>query len=67
MIEILQFEFMRNALIAGLLASIACGIVGSYIVINRIVFISGGISHAARNGFGNYFYWIDSWLCTRSF
>ena len=60
MIEILQFEFMRNALIAGLLASIACGIVGSYIVIKRIVFISGGISHAAFGGIGlGYFLGIN--------
>jgi len=37
---------------AGLLASIACGIVGSYIVAKRIVFISGGIAHAAFGGIG---------------
>lgn len=52
MIEALQYEFMRNALIAGLLASIACGIVGSYVVVKRIVFISGGISHSAYGGIG---------------
>ena len=32
MIEALQFEFMRNALLAGLLASIACGIIGTLLV-----------------------------------
>ena len=52
MIEILQFEFMRNALMAAVLVSIACGIVGTYVVIKRIVFISGGISHAAFGGIG---------------
>jgi len=52
MIEALQYEFMRNALIAGLLAGIACGIVGSYVVVKRIVFISGGISHSAYGGIG---------------
>lgn len=52
MIEVLQYEFMRNALLAGLLASIACGIVGSYVVVKRIVFISGGISHSAYGGVG---------------
>ncbi len=41
MIEALQFEFMRHALLAGLLASIACGIIGTLVVVNRIVFISG--------------------------
>ncbi len=60
MIEALQFEFMRNALIAGLLASIACGMIGSYIVIKRIVFIGGGISHSAFGGIGlGYFLGID--------
>ncbi|MEM3754918.1 MAG: metal ABC transporter permease, partial [Candidatus Bathyarchaeia archaeon] len=52
MIEILQYEFMRNALIAAFLVSLTCGIVGTYIVIKRIVFISGGISHAAFGGIG---------------
>ncbi|MHC1610672.1 MAG: metal ABC transporter permease [Candidatus Methanospirareceae archaeon] len=52
MIEILHYEFMRNALIAALLASIACGIIGVYVVVKRIVFISGGIAHAAFGGIG---------------
>jgi len=52
MIEILGYEFMRNAIIAALLASIACGIVGVYVVVKRIVFISGGIAHAAFGGIG---------------
>lgn len=52
MIEFLQYEFMRNALIAAVLVSVACGIVGTYIVIKKIVFISGGISHAAFGGIG---------------
>lgn len=52
MIELLQYEFMRNAIIAGLLASISCGIMGSFIVVKRLVFISGGISHASFGGIG---------------
>jgi len=52
MIEALQYEFIRNALIAGLLTSVACGIIGSLIVVNRVVFISGGIAHAAYGGIG---------------
>jgi zinc transport system permease protein len=60
MIEILQYEFMRNALIAALLASIACGIIGVYVVVKRIVFISGGIAHAAFGGIGlGYFLSVD--------
>jgi len=50
--EILQYEFIRNGLIAAVLINIACGIVGTYVVIKRIVFISGGISHAAFGGVG---------------
>lgn len=52
MIEALQYEFMRNALLAGLLAAVACGIVGVYVVINRVVSISGGIAHTAFGGIG---------------
>jgi zinc transport system permease protein len=57
MIEALRFEFMQNALVAGILVSIACGIVGTFVVINRIVFISGAIAHAAYGGIGiGYFF-----------
>ena len=52
MFEALQYEFMRNALAAGLLASIICGIMGTLVVVNRIVFLSGGIAHAAYGGIG---------------
>ncbi len=56
-LQALQFDFMRNALMAGVLVSIACGIIGSLVVVNRIVFISGGISHAAYGGIGlGYFF-----------
>jgi len=56
-VEALQFGFMRHALTAGVLVSIACGIVGTYVVVNRIVFISGGIAHAAYGGIGlGYFF-----------
>ncbi|MFZ5571107.1 MAG: metal ABC transporter permease [Thermodesulfobacteriota bacterium] len=54
--EALQFEFMRNALMAGLLASVICGIMGTLVVVNRIVFLSGGIAHAAYGGIGLAFY-----------
>ena len=55
--QALQFDFMRNALMAGVLVSIACGIIGTLVVVNRIVFISGGIAHAAYGGIGlGYFF-----------
>ena len=56
MFEALQYDFMRNALLAGLLVSISCGIIGSLVVVNRIVFISGGIAHAAFGGVGLGFF-----------
>jgi len=60
MFEIFQYEFMRNAVIAIFLAGIACGIVGTYIVVRRLVFISEGIAHAAFGGLGiGYFLGID--------
>jgi zinc transport system permease protein len=52
MLEILGYEFMRNALLAGLLAGVACGIIGTLVVVNRLVFVSGGIAHAAYGGVG---------------
>ena len=50
MLEVLQYEFMQNALIAGLLAAVACGIVGVYVVVKRVVFISGGVSQSSIGG-----------------
>jgi zinc transport system permease protein len=50
--DALQFEFMRNALLAGFLVSVICGVLGTLVVVNRIVFISGGIAHAAYGGIG---------------
>ena len=52
MAEILSYDFMRNALLGGLLVSIVCGVVGSLVVINRMSFIAGGIAHGAYGGIG---------------
>jgi zinc transport system permease protein len=55
--ELLGYEFMRHALAAGVLVSVACGVVGTVVVLNRIVFISAGIAHAAYGGIGlGYFF-----------
>jgi zinc transport system permease protein len=56
MIEALQFGFMRSALLAGVFVSIACGVIGTFIVIKRMVFVSGGIAHAAYGGIGLGYY-----------
>ena len=55
-VELLGYTFFRNALWGSLLASIACGIIGSYVVARRMVFISGGITHASFGGIGIGFY-----------
>lgn len=54
--DLLQYAFFQNALIGSLLTAIACGIVGTYIVARRLVFISGGITHASFGGLGLGFY-----------
>lgn len=54
--EAIQLEFMRNALMAGLLTSIICGFMGTLVVVNRVVFLSGGIAHAAYGGIGLAFF-----------
>lgn len=52
MLEILQYSFFSNALIIGILSGIACGIIGSFIVVKKISFISGSIAHASFGGIG---------------
>lgn len=50
--DLLQYTFFQHALIGSLLASIVCGMVGTYIVTRRLVFISGGLTHASFGGIG---------------
>ncbi len=52
MIEALSYEFIQHALIAGILVSLASGVIGSLIVVNRMVFLAGGIAHTAYGGIG---------------
>ena len=52
MLEILQYSFIQNALIAGVLISIAAGIIGTLVVVNKITFLTGGIAHSAYGGIG---------------
>lgn len=49
---ILNNTFLQNALIAGVLSSIACGITGSFVVVKRISYVGGGIAHAVMGGLG---------------
>lgn len=50
--DILAYDFIQRALWACLLSGITCGIAGSYIVARRMVFLSGGITHASFGGLG---------------
>jgi zinc transport system permease protein len=58
--SLFKYGFFQNALLASVLASVSCGIVGTYIVSRRIVFVSGGITHASFGGIGiGYFLGIN--------
>lgn len=50
--DLLKFPFLQFALIASLLASIACGIVGTYVTVRRITYIAGAIAHCTLGGMG---------------
>lgn len=56
MLELFGYQFFINALLAAALVSVTCGIIGTYIVSRKIVFISGGISHASFGGVGIAYY-----------
>jgi zinc transport system permease protein len=51
-----SFAFLQQALVAGLLASIGCAVMGSYVVLKRITFLAGGIAHAVLGGMGVAYY-----------
>ena len=57
MTAILSYEFMRNAILVRIMASIVCGVIGPFIVTRRMVFISSGLSHTAFGGLG-IAYWL---------
>lgn len=68
MLELFQYQIFINALLAAALSSISCGIVGAYIVSRRMVFISGGITHASFGGIGLGIYLgVDPVLCAAIF
>jgi zinc transport system permease protein len=55
-LELFSYDFFQKAFLAAVFASISCGIIGGYIVSRRIVFISGGITHASFGGIGLAFF-----------
>lgn len=57
---LIEYHFMSNALLAAVLSGIVCGIIGTYIVARRMVFLSGGITHASFGGIGiGYYFGFD--------
>jgi zinc transport system permease protein len=58
-----RYEFLQLALLAGVLTSIACGIIGTYVVVRRITYIAGGIAHCVLGGMGvaRYFQVVNGW------
>ena len=54
--DFLKYPFLQLTLLTGILASVACGIIGSYVVVRRITYIAGGIAHCVLGGMGAAWY-----------
>ncbi|MHB1230430.1 MAG: metal ABC transporter permease [Halothiobacillus sp.] len=54
--DLLQQTFLQHALIASLLVSVTCGVIGALVVVNRLIFMAGGIAHTAYGGVGLAFF-----------
>jgi len=57
MLEVLSQPFFQRVIVAGLLASLACGVIGTFVVARRMASLSGGLAHAAFGGVG-LGYWL---------
>jgi len=60
---VVQYPFLRHALAAGVLAGVACGVVGSYVVVRRITYMAGAIAHCVLAGLGvaRYLQVVHGW------
>ena len=56
MLDALSYDFVQNAIISGILVSMAAGIIGSLILVNRMTFLAGGIAHSSYGGIGMAIY-----------
>jgi zinc transport system permease protein len=66
--EILSYPFMQHALLAAFLCSVACGIIGSLVVLNRLSFLAGAVAHAAYGGIGiSFMFSLPPLPCTLVF
>lgn len=54
--DLQHYTFLQNALLTGLLASVACGIIGTYVVVRRVSYIADGIAHTVLGGMGAALY-----------
>ncbi len=66
MLEILSYSFIQYALLAGIIVSIITAIIGTLVVVNKMVFLSGGIAHSAYGGIGLAIYFALPMLLTTS-
>ncbi len=58
-----QYPFLQNALLAGLLAGLACGVMGTYVVVRRISYLAGAMAHSVLAGLGaaRYLQVVQGW------
>jgi zinc transport system permease protein len=54
--DLFQHDFLQYALLTGILASVSCGVIGSFVVVRRITYIAGGIAHSVLGGLGAALY-----------
>lgn len=66
MLEIFSYDFIQNALLAGIIVSIITAIIGTLVVVNKMVFLSGGIAHSAYGGIGLAMFYSLPMLLTTS-
>lgn len=60
MMDLLQYDFFRNAFAGIVLIAVSSAVIGTYVVARRLVAISGGITHACFGGLGlGYFLGIS--------
>ncbi|MGE4169725.1 MAG: metal ABC transporter permease [Candidatus Margulisiibacteriota bacterium] len=68
LMTMLGFPFFQHAILAGILISIALGIVGTYVVVKRISFIAGSVAHAAFGGVGmGYYFGVNPLISAMGF
>lgn len=59
--DLTRSPLLQFALLAGILASVACGVIGSYVVVRRITYVAGGIAHCVLGGMGAAYYLHNNW------